>query len=63
MKKDDDDEPNVWVTVIKLILGATVIIGGTGLALWYVNKNQGPPDIPPPSSWGISQDNPLRPRK
>ena len=30
-----DDEPKVWVTIIKLVVGLTVMIGGVGLALWY----------------------------
>ena len=63
--KDDEEEPSVWVTVIKLLLIAVLIVGGTGLALWYVDKQQeraqpglgsnvGPPD------WGIVGDSPLR---
>ncbi|WP_342617014.1 hypothetical protein [Rhodoferax sp. GW822-FHT02A01] len=68
MKKDDDDEPSVWVTVLKLVVGAIILIGGTGLALWYVDQVQenakpglgsgvGPPD------WGIVGDNPLKNRR
>jgi hypothetical protein len=59
--KKDDDEPNVWVTVIKLVVGATILIGGVGFALWYVAKEQ-EGDFPPPpdKTWGIVTDNPLK---
>ena len=71
-----DDEPAVWVTVIKLLTGAVVIIGGVGLALWWAA--QGPVNslaleqakaaaqISSPSksssgnSWGIANDSPIR---
>ena len=32
MKKDD--EPPLWQTVLKLVVGLAVIVGGVGLALW-----------------------------
>jgi hypothetical protein len=59
--KKDDDEPNVWVTVIKLVVGAAILIGGVGFALWYVAKEQDG-DFGPPAdkSWGIATDNPLK---
>lgn len=67
MKKDDDDEPSVWVTVLKLVVGAIILIGGTGLALWYVDQVQ---ESAKPGlgsgmgshDWGIVKDNPLRNR-
>lgn len=34
---DDDDEPKLWVTVLKLVLIAAVFIGGVWLALWYAS--------------------------
>lgn len=76
MKQQDDDEPKVWVTVVKLAIGAALLIGGVGLALWIAA--QGPVHSPaleqaqqevraksskPPSqdsSWGIAKDSPLR---
>ena len=55
------EEPKLWVTVLKLVVGAVVLIGGVGLALWYVDKVQGPPQISKPGSdWGIVGDSPLR---
>ena len=64
MKKPDDDEPKVWVTVLKLILGLVVIVGGVGMALWYAKDmdNGGPPP-PPADSWGISKDSPINMRR
>jgi flagellar basal body-associated protein FliL len=61
--KQPDDEPKVWVTVIKLIVVAVVIIGGTGLALWYVGEEQAKAGRDPATSgkldWGISTDSPI----
>jgi hypothetical protein len=66
--KNDDDEPTVWVTVLKLVVIAVVLIGGTGLALWYVDQWQSRSQPPPGSSsdvsgWGIVHDDPLRPHR
>ncbi len=59
-----DDEPNVWVTVLKLVVGAVVLIGGTGLLLWYVEKQQGGLPVPPAdNSWGIATDSPIRQKR
>jgi len=76
MKQEDEKEPNVWVTALKLVIGAIVIVGGVGFALWMAA--QGPVNSPaqdqaqqevwkqspkPPtdsSSWGISKDSPVR---
>jgi hypothetical protein len=61
MKKPDDDEPSVWVTVLKLVLGLVFIVGGVGLALWYAkDMDNGSPQLPPSDSWGISKDSPTR---
>jgi hypothetical protein len=66
MKNDQDDEPSVWVTVIKLLAIAVVLIGGTGLALWYVDQAQSLDQMPGLSSgynkpdWGIVGDLPVR---
>ena len=38
MNKDDDDEPNAWVSTLKVILAAAVIIGAVGFALWYASQ-------------------------
>ncbi len=67
--KKNDDEPPLWVTVLKLVLIAVVVIGGTGLALWYVDqvqtRNQ-PPGLSKGDNkfdWGIVTDSPLRPSR
>ena len=75
-EKNMDEEPKVWVTVLKLIVGATLLIGGVGLALWIAA--QGPVHSPAleqaqqeaqtksskplssDGSWGIAKDSPLR---
>ena len=67
--EEDDDEPNIWLTVAKLVLIAVVLIGGTGLALWYVDQVQAQQQPPLGSTggtglgstgWGIVGDSPLR---
>ena len=63
MKKDD--EPNVWITIAKLVIGAVVLIGGTGLALWYAESMQERQEVtdtskPSKPDWGIAGDSPLR---
>ena len=61
---DDDDEP-VWRIVVKLVIIATVIIGGTWLLLSYVGTQQKEPLARDPaqsgkSDWGIANDSPIR---
>lgn len=61
----NDDEPNVWITALKLLVGAIVLIGGTGLALWWVDSEQERAQLtdtskPQTSDWGISSDSPIR---
>ena len=59
--KKNDDEPKVWVTVLKLVVGLVVIVGGVGLALWYAKDwDNGAPKLPTQDQWGISHDSPLR---
>ena len=68
MKKKYDEETPVWVTVLKLVAIAVVLMGGTGLALWYVDQVQSR-DQPALGSgsgisgWGIIGDSPLRPHR
>jgi hypothetical protein len=63
MKKND--EPKLWVTIAKLVIGAVVLIGGVGGALWLASKwEQG--DAPTAGSgigWGISTDSPIRSKR
>ncbi len=61
MKKlPEKEEPKVWVTVIKLVLGLIVIIGGVGLALWYAKDLDNGYGTPAGEKWGISKDSPVR---
>ena len=66
----DDEEPKVWITFIKLVAGAAVLIGGVGLALWWASER---PVYSPAleqakeaaqsvstDSWGIVNDSPVR---
>jgi len=62
--RSDDDEPSVWMTAIKLLVGAVILIGGTGYALWYVDKvqeqeNRRDPAKSAPLDWSISKDSPI----
>ena len=54
------DEPKVWVTVIKLVVGLAVMIGGVGLALWYAKDLDNGYSRSPGDSWGVSKDSPVR---
>jgi nitrate reductase NapE component len=59
--KKSNDEPKVWVTVLKLVIGVAVIVGGVGFALWYAQgMDSGGPGLPSPEPWGISKDSPVR---
>jgi hypothetical protein len=62
MKKKDEDPP-VWITLIKLIVIAAVLIGGVGFGLSWVNDIQSKepsPAIKPSDPWGIARDSPIR---
>ena len=59
-----DDEPKLWVTVLLLILGALVLVGLVGLALWYAERSDTTEPIAvPDKSWGIVGDSPIHKRK
>jgi len=59
--KRQDDEPKMWVTVLKLVLGLVVIVGGVGLALWLAKDwDNGAAKTPAQDAWGISHDSPVR---
>jgi hypothetical protein len=63
-KKNDNDEPKVWVTALKLIVGIVVIVGGIGMALWYTkDMDNGALKTPPTDAWGIANDSPVRMRR
>jgi len=61
-----DEEPPLWLTVLKLVVVATVLIGGVGLALWWVDQKQSQdpsPAVKPSDPWGIVNDSPIRFRR
>lgn len=60
MKKDD--EPKLWVTVLKLVVGAIILIGGVGGALWLAGKadSSSTGTTQNNTGWGISTDSPIR---
>ena len=61
MKRNPKDEPKVWVTVVKLVIGLVAIVGGVGLALWYAkDMDNGAFKLPSSDPWGISKDSPSR---
>ena len=70
--KRNDEEPKLWVTVLKLFIGFVIFVGGTGFALWYVDQRQ-VLDLPAlgtgngtgagSTGWGIVGDSPLRPNR
>ncbi|WP_294769141.1 hypothetical protein [uncultured Rhodoferax sp.] len=54
-------EPRLWVTVVKLVVGLAVLIGGVGWALKYAESLQDEmPKPQPKSGWGIFSDSPIR---
>ena len=70
--KNADEESKLWVTVLKLVIGLVILVGGTGFALWYVDKMQvqeqpglgsGAGTGLGSTGWGIVGDSPLRPKR
>ncbi|MDE2417300.1 MAG: hypothetical protein KGN32_05790 [Burkholderiales bacterium] len=62
----NDEEPPLWLTVLKLVVVAVVLIGGVGLALWWVDQKQSQnpsPAVKPADPWGIVNDSPIRFRR
>ena len=63
-----EKESPLWLTLLKLVVLAVALIGGTGFILWYVAQHQNLPDpavapVTPSSSWGIVSDSPLKPKR
>ena len=56
----DDDEPKLWVTVVKLVLIAATFIGGTGYLLYYFEGTTTPTAPSSGMDWGIANDSPIR---
>jgi hypothetical protein len=62
----NDDEPPLWLTVAKLVIGAIILVGGVGFALWWVDEEQSKqasPAVKPVDSWGIVKDSPIHFRR
>ncbi|MCF8167873.1 MAG: hypothetical protein K9K38_04755 [Rhodoferax sp.] len=57
-----NDEPPLWLTVLKLVVGLLVIVGSVGLALWLAldQDQKNAPAVSPEKSWGIANDSPIR---
>ena len=58
----DDKEPKLWVTAVKLAVGAIVLIALIGLGLYYTAEfnTYSPGQADPSNSWGITKDSPIR---
>jgi hypothetical protein len=59
---EKEKEPKLWVTVLKLVIGAIIFAGVVALGLYYTAEfnTYSTPDTPPPTDWGISTDSPIR---
>lgn len=58
-----DKEPKLWLTILKLALGAAAIAGLVWLLLWYAANYGGEsmtPPLKPKADWGIVNDSPIR---
>ena len=65
MKKKPQETP-LWLTVIKLLVIATVLIGGTGYLLSYVADRQSLADpavapVTPSTACGMATASPIKP--
>jgi len=60
MKKKKD--PNIWITIIKLLIGALVLIFGVGSLLNYVEMQQhlAGSSLHSTFDWGIKKDSPFQ---
>jgi hypothetical protein len=59
---EKEKQPKLWVTVLKLALGAIIFIGLVGLGLYYTAEfnSYSTPEAPSSTDWGISTDSPIR---
>ena len=62
---DDDKEPKLWVTVLKLVVAVLVLVVLVGIGLYYTAKfnTYEPEGSAPDASWGISKDSPIYPKR
>jgi hypothetical protein len=58
----DNKDKKFWLLVLKLAIGAIVLIAFFGVGLYYTAKfnTYALPDTPPAPDWGISKDSPIR---
>lgn len=61
----DKYDKKFWLLVLKLLVGAIVLISLFGIGLYYSAKfnTYAPPDTPAAPDWGISKDSPIRNRR
>jgi hypothetical protein len=59
---EKEKEPKLWVTVLKLVIGAIIFIGVVGVGLYYTAEfdTYAPPDKSAAPDWGIATDSPIR---
>lgn len=59
---EKEKEPKLWVTVLKLVLGAIIFAAVVAVGLYYTAEfnTYAPPEKPPAPDWGISTDSPIR---
>jgi hypothetical protein len=59
---EKEKEPKLWVTVLKLVVGAIIFIAVVGVGLYYTAEfnTYAPPETPPAPDWGITTDSPIR---
>lgn len=59
---NDKFDKKFWLLVVKLVIGAIILITLVGLGLYYSAKynTYAPPDTPPAPDWGIAKDSPIR---
>lgn len=61
----DNKDKAFWKTVLKLALGALVLIIFFGAGLYFTAKynTYAPPSVSPAPDWGISKDSPIPSRR
>jgi hypothetical protein len=59
---EKEKEPKLWVTVLKLVIGALIFIGVVAVGLYYTAEfdTYAPPGKPAAPDWGITTDSPIR---
>jgi hypothetical protein len=63
----DKKQPKIWWTVVKLVLGAIVLLGAFWMFLsfldGYSEDPAGPPNSRSKMDWGIANDSPIPSRR